>query len=56
MINRARERRGQEADIAGVWVIVPEEIRNESPALRAREVAEKRGGFHNHLDVLRPKE
>ncbi len=53
MIDRARERRGPDADIAGVWVIVPEEVRNESPAYRGKLAAEKRGLFHNHLDVIR---
>lgn len=56
MIDRARARRGPEADIAGVWVIVPEEIRNESPVVRATDILENRGQFHNHLDVLRRDE
>jgi predicted pyridoxine 5'-phosphate oxidase superfamily flavin-nucleotide-binding protein len=56
MIDRARARRGPEADIAGVWVIVPEEIRNESPAYRGKLAGEKRGLFHNHLDVIRRAE
>jgi predicted pyridoxine 5'-phosphate oxidase superfamily flavin-nucleotide-binding protein len=56
MIDRARARRGPEADIAGVWVIVPEEVRNESPAVKAAEVLQKRGHFHRHLDLLRQAE
>ncbi|NTV82304.1 MAG: hypothetical protein HGA14_00065 [Chlorobaculum sp.] len=53
MIDRARQRRGPEADIAGVWVIAPEEVRNESPGYRAALANDARGHFHNHLDVLR---
>jgi len=53
MLDRARERRGPEADIAGVWVITPDEIRNESPAYRSGLAKEERGLFHSHLDLLR---
>ncbi|NTW84273.1 MAG: pyridoxamine 5'-phosphate oxidase family protein [Chlorobiaceae bacterium] len=56
LLDRAREKRGPEADIAGVWVIVPEEVRNESPGVRAREVIGERGHFHQHLDLLRHAE
>ncbi|NTV01557.1 MAG: hypothetical protein HGB04_02055 [Chlorobiaceae bacterium] len=56
MIDRAREKRGPKADIAGVWVIVPEEIRNESPEHRAAEEAGRRGHSSNHLDVLKAAE
>jgi len=49
-LQRARERRGPEADIAAVWLLVPEEERNESPAVRGTEEAEKRPFFHQHLD------
>jgi hypothetical protein len=47
---KARERRGPEADIAAVWIITPEEIRNESPAIRRKEEEEKRPYFNRHLD------
>lgn len=49
---RARERRGPDADIAGVWVITPEEVRNESPAYRREAAIAARGHFHSHLDLL----
>lgn len=47
---KARERRGPDADIAAVWVIIPEEIRNESPAARRNEEEAKRPYFNRHLD------
>jgi hypothetical protein len=56
LLDRAREKRGPDADIAGVWVIEPGEIRNESPGIRASEVIAKRGHFHQHLDLLRHAE
>ncbi len=56
LLDRARERRGAEADIAGVWVITPEEVRNESPAVRSSLAREERGLFHSHLDLLRHSE
>lgn len=49
---KARERRGPDADIAGVWLITPEEVRNESPSYRRDLAGEERGQFHSHLDVL----
>ncbi len=52
ILELARQKRGAEADIAGVWVIVPEEIRNESPGVQAGEAIAKRGHFHRHLDLL----
>jgi len=56
LLDRARERRGAEADIAGVWVITPEEVRNESPAVRSSLARDERGLFHSHLDLLRHSE
>lgn len=47
---RARERRGPEADIAAVWLVTPEEVRDESPAVRRKEEEEKRPLFNRHLD------
>ncbi len=47
---RTRERRGHEADIAAVWLITPEEVRNESPAIRRTEEEAKRPYFNRHLD------
>ncbi len=47
---KARERRGPDADIAAVWIIIPEEIRNESPAIRRNEEEAKRPYFNRHLD------
>lgn len=47
---RARERRGPEADIAAVWLITPEEVRNESPTIRRIEDEAKRPYFNRHLD------
>ncbi|HEY3491220.1 MAG TPA: hypothetical protein VGK27_14020 [Candidatus Deferrimicrobiaceae bacterium] len=50
---KARERRGPTADIAGVWIVTPEEVRNESPGFRRKQAEEERGQFHSHLDLLR---
>lgn len=47
---RAREKRGPDADIATVWLITVEEIRNESPRLRREEEETKRPYFNRHLD------
>ena len=40
----ARERRGADATIAGVWGVTPEEIRNESPAYRRSALAKEESG------------
>lgn len=47
---KTREKKGPDADIAAVWIITPEEVRNESPAVRRREEEEKRPYFNRHLD------
>jgi predicted pyridoxine 5'-phosphate oxidase superfamily flavin-nucleotide-binding protein len=45
----ARDRHGLDSDIAGVWLIIPEEIRNET--FSARKVEEdKKHPFLRHLD------
>ncbi|NTV01539.1 MAG: pyridoxamine 5'-phosphate oxidase family protein [Chlorobiaceae bacterium] len=31
LLERIRSRRGPDAEIAGAWIVAPEEIRNESP-------------------------
>lgn len=48
----ARERMGPEGDIAGVWIITPEEVRNESFAVRKQEEEEKHP-FFRHFDRLK---
>ncbi len=35
MLQKIRERRGPDAEIAGVWAVTPEEVRNESPGYRS---------------------
>lgn len=47
-----RERMGPDGDIAGVWVISPEEVKNESFAVRKKEEEEKHPYFR-HFDRLR---
>jgi hypothetical protein len=47
---KAREKRGPDADIAAVWIITPEEVRNESPTIRRKQEEEKRPYFNRHLD------
>ena len=47
-----RERMGPEGDIAGVWIITPEEIKNESFAVRKKEEEEKHPYFR-HFDRLK---
>ncbi|KAF0219085.1 MAG: hypothetical protein FD174_2171 [Geobacteraceae bacterium] len=47
---KARERRGPDADIAAVWIVKPDEVRNETPAIRRKEEEEKRPFFNRHLD------
>jgi hypothetical protein len=47
---KARERKGSDADIAAVWIITPEEVKNESSAIRRKEEEEKRPYLNRHLD------
>ena len=47
-----RERMGPDGDIAGVWVITPEEVKNESFSVRKQEEEEKHPYFR-HFDRLR---
>ena len=47
---KLRERRG-DVDLAGVWVIAPEEIIDETPAVRAREESARRP-YVLHLDRI----
>jgi len=46
----ARAAEGPDADIAAVWVIRPEEARDESPATRRAEDAVRRPFAGSHLD------
>ena len=48
----ARTARGPDAGIAAVWVIVPEEIRNESASVRQPEAARRQPFSSVHLDSL----
>ncbi len=47
---RARERRGPDADVQSVWIIIPDEVRVETPAVRREEEAKKRPYFNRHLE------
>lgn len=47
LLTRVRERRGPDAVIAGVWAVIPEVVRNESPGYRAA-LATKEAGSHQH--------
>ncbi len=47
---RVREKEGDDADIQAVWIITPEEIRDQTPGTRIREEEEKRPFFNRHLD------
>lgn len=44
-----RERRGADSELAGVWIIVPERIRNETYEVRKEEEDEKHP-FFRHFD------
>jgi predicted pyridoxine 5'-phosphate oxidase superfamily flavin-nucleotide-binding protein len=46
---KARERKGPDSEVAGVWIIAPESVRNETPAVRKAE-EEKKHPFFRHLD------
>ncbi len=47
---KVREKEGDDADIQSVWIITPEEIRDETLSRRIREEEEKRPFFNRHLD------
>jgi len=44
-----RERRGADSELAGVWIIVPEQVRNETYEVRKKEEDEKHP-FFRHFD------
>jgi len=47
---QAREVSGPEADVQSVWLIIPEQVRNETLSEKLREEREKRPFFNRHLD------
>jgi hypothetical protein len=44
-----REKRGADSELAGVWVIIPEQVRNETYDVRKKEEDEKHP-FFRHFD------
>lgn len=52
-LQRAKERRGPDADIQSIWLIAPEEVKNESTAVRIKEEEERRPFLNKHLDLIR---
>lgn len=44
-----REKRGPDSELAGVWIITPEEVRNETYEVRKKEEDEKHP-FFRHFD------
>lgn len=44
-----REKRGADSELAGVWIIIPEEVRNETYEVRKKEEDEKHP-FFRHFD------
>jgi hypothetical protein len=52
MLSRIRERRGPDAVIAGVWAVIPEVVRNESPGYRAALASKE---AVSHQDSLKTK-
>jgi hypothetical protein len=44
-----REKRGPDSELAGVWIITPEELRNETYEVRKKEEDEKHP-FFRHFD------
>lgn len=44
-----RERRGADSELAGVWIIIPEHVRNETYEVRKKEEDEKHP-FFRHFD------
>lgn len=44
-----RKKRGDDSELAGVWIIVPERVRNETYEVRKREEDEKHP-FFRHFD------
>ncbi|MBI4690396.1 MAG: hypothetical protein HY754_09045 [Nitrospirae bacterium] len=44
-----REKRGPDSELAGVWIITPEEVRNETYEIRKKE-EDERHPFFRHFD------
>lgn len=44
-----REKRGPDSELAGVWIITPEEVRNETYEVRKKE-EDERHPFFRHFD------
>lgn len=44
-----REKRGADSELAGVWIIIPEEVRNETYEVRKKEEDDKHP-FFRHFD------
>lgn len=44
-----REKRGPDSELAGVWIITPEEVRNETYEIRRKE-EDERHPFFRHFD------
>ena len=44
-----REKRGADSELAGVWIIIPDEVRNETYEVRKKEEDEKHP-FFRHFD------
>lgn len=46
-----RERGGPDADVSSVWIIEPQDLRVETPAVRRKEDAAKRPYLNRHLEL-----
>lgn len=44
-----REKRGPDSELAGVWIVIPQEVRNETYEIRKKE-EDERHPFFRHFD------